>query len=63
MPDPAVLALGASADAAHALSMVPVAVGSKRYREPAGVSASIAAAMAIAGAMIARSDVKSARQG
>lgn len=62
VPDPAVLALGASADAAHALSMVPVALGSKRYRRPAGISASIATVMAVAGAALARSDVKSARQ-
>ncbi|HEY8300560.1 MAG TPA: hypothetical protein VIG48_01550 [Jatrophihabitans sp.] len=62
VPDPAVLALGASVDTAHALSMVPVAIGSSRYRRPAAVSAGVAAALAAAAAALARADAATARR-
>ena len=53
-PQPVTLALGASADSAHALSMLPVAIASSRYRRPAAISGAVAAVMAVAGAALAR---------
>lgn len=61
-PQPATLALGASADAAHALSMVPFAIASTRYRRPAAISGGIAAVLAAAGATLAREDAGTPRR-
>jgi len=55
-PEPTTLALGASADAAHALSMVPFTIWSHRYRRAAAVSGGTAAVMAVLATALARRD-------
>ena len=52
-PTPPLLALGAGADAAHALSMAALALAGRRWRRPAIVSGLIATAFAAAGALAA----------
>jgi hypothetical protein len=46
--------LGVGVDALHALSMLPLAVATARWRRPALVSGLTAAAFAVAGALAAR---------
>jgi hypothetical protein len=53
-PSARVLALGAGADGAHALSMAVLALADRRWRHPAVVSGLIAAAFAAGGAAAAR---------
>ena len=53
-PAEPLLGLGAGVDALHALSMVPVALATPRWRRPALVSGLMAAAFAAAGVLAAR---------
>jgi hypothetical protein len=53
-PSARLLALGAGADGAHALSMAVLALADPRWRRPAMVSGLIAAAFAAGGAAAAR---------
>ena len=53
-PSAPLLALGAGADGAHALSMAVLALADPRWRRPAMVSGLIAAAFAAGGATAAR---------
>jgi hypothetical protein len=53
-PTPAVLALGAEVDAAHAASMLALGLFTRRWRQAALVDALIAAGFATAGAAAAR---------
>jgi hypothetical protein len=53
-PQARLLALGAGADGAHALSMAVLALADPRWRRPAMVSGLIAAAFAVGGATAAR---------
>ena len=53
-PSARLLALGARADGAHALSMAVLALADRRRRRPAMVSGLIAAAFAVGGAVAAR---------
>ncbi len=53
-PAEPLLGLGAGVDALHALSMVPLAVATPRWRRPALVSGLMAAAFAAAGVLAAR---------
>jgi hypothetical protein len=53
-PSARLLALGAGADAAHALTMALLALADHRWRRPAMVSGLIAAAFAVLGATAAR---------
>lgn len=59
---------GVAADALHALSMIPVAVASKRFRRPALAQAAVAAALAGAEILVlrksgSRSDSRKRRRG
>jgi hypothetical protein len=53
-PAEPLLGLGAGVDALHALSMVPLALATPRWRRPALVSGLMAAAFAAAGVLVAR---------
>ena len=53
-PSARLLALGAGADGAHALSMAVLALADPRWRRPAMVSGLVAAAFAAGGAVAAR---------
>jgi hypothetical protein len=53
-PSEPLLGLGVGVDAMHALSMVPVAAATPRWRRPALVSGLTAAAFAAAGVLAAR---------
>jgi hypothetical protein len=53
-PSARLLALGAGADGAHALSMAVLALAGRRWRRPAMVSGLIATAFAAGGALAAR---------
>ena len=53
-PDEPLAGLGAGVDALHALSMVPLALATPRWRRPALVSGLMAAAFAAAGVLAAR---------
>ena len=61
-PSAAVLALGAEADAAHAASMVALALCSRRWRRAALADAMIASLFALAGAAMARCGERPAAQ-
>jgi hypothetical protein len=52
-PDPALLALGAGADALHAASMAALALADTPYRRIAGTDALVAAAFAADGFLVA----------
>ena len=54
VPTAPVLALGAGIDASHAASMFALAGASRRYRRPALLSAAVASAAVVAGALLAR---------
>ncbi|HEY6499544.1 MAG TPA: hypothetical protein VIZ20_08960 [Streptosporangiaceae bacterium] len=53
-PAEPLLGLGAGVDALHALSMVPLALATPRWRRPALVSGLVATAFAAAGVLAAR---------
>jgi len=53
-PAEPLLGLGAGVDALHALSMVPLALATPRWRRPALVSGLMATAFAAAGVLVAR---------
>ena len=53
-PDEPLARLGVGVDALHALSMVPLALATPRWRRPAMVSGLMAAAFAAAGVLAAR---------
>ena len=53
-PDEPLAGLGVGVDALHALSMVPLALATPRWRRPAMVSGLMAAAFAAAGVLAAR---------
>ncbi|WP_375493586.1 hypothetical protein [uncultured Jatrophihabitans sp.] len=53
-PEESTLVLGAIVDTLHALSMVPFVAISPRFRRPAAISASLAAASATAGFVLAK---------
>lgn len=55
-PPPAVLVLGAEADAAHAASMAALGLLSRRWRRAALTDALIAATLTVVGIALARAD-------